>query len=103
MNLIPCIFLYLQGKSDNCHPLRSLSNKFGEMFCNCGSQNNYSRLDAKLEKKMIEVKKSSAGHSSFKTMDSIILRFPQFKEGLKNIKGVFEQYGGSIVLFCYSV
>ncbi|KAH7573046.1 hypothetical protein JRO89_XS03G0057400 [Xanthoceras sorbifolium] len=62
------------------------------MFCHCGSQNKYKRLDAKLERKMIEVKKSSWGHSNFKSIDSIILRFPQFKEGLKNIKGVFEQY-----------
>ncbi|KDP39372.1 hypothetical protein JCGZ_01129 [Jatropha curcas] len=62
------------------------------MFCHCGSQNKYKRLDAKLEKKMIEVKRSSTGHTNFKSIDSIILRFPQFKDGLKNIRGVFELY-----------
>ncbi|KAL5781433.1 hypothetical protein ACOSP7_006462 [Xanthoceras sorbifolium] len=80
------------SKSHHFPSLKSLSDKVGDMFCHCGSQNKYKRLDAKLERKMIEVKKSSWGHSNFKSIDSIILRFPQFKEGLKNIKGVFEQY-----------
>ncbi|XP_015574054.2 probable calcium-binding protein CML22 [Ricinus communis] len=72
--------------------LKSYSSKIAGMFCHCGSQNKYKRLDAKLEKKMIEFKRSSSGPTNFKSIDSIILRFPQFKEGLKNIRGVFEQY-----------
>ncbi|KAH9649892.1 putative calcium-binding protein CML22 [Citrus sinensis] len=78
--------------SHPCPPLKYLSNKVRGMLCHCGSQNKYARLDAKLEKKMIEVKKSSSGHSNFKSIDSVIVRFPQFKDGLKNIKSVFEQY-----------
>ncbi|EEF44236.1 conserved hypothetical protein [Ricinus communis] len=72
--------------------LKSYSSKIAGMFCHCGSQNKYKRLDAKLEKKMIEFKRSSSGPTNFKSIDSIILRFPRFKEGLKNIRGVFEQY-----------
>ncbi|KAM7256354.1 hypothetical protein ACFE04_012095 [Oxalis oulophora] len=65
----------------------------GSMLCHCGgSQNKYKRLDAKLEKKMIEFKRSSSGNTNFKSIDSIIMRFPQFKESLKNIRVVFERY-----------
>ncbi|XP_044500545.1 probable calcium-binding protein CML22 isoform X2 [Mangifera indica] len=80
------------GTSQRYSSLMSLSNKFRGLLCLCGLDNNYSRLDEKLEKKMIEVKRSSSGRSNFKSVDSIILRFPQFKAGLKNIKGVFEQH-----------
>ncbi|OAY28255.1 probable calcium-binding protein CML22 isoform X1 [Manihot esculenta] len=80
------------GTSHSCPSLKSLSSNIRSLFSHCGSQNKYKRLDAKLEKKMIEVKRSSSGHSNFKSINSIILRFPRFKEGLKNIKGVFEQY-----------
>ncbi|XP_058002181.1 probable calcium-binding protein CML22 [Hevea brasiliensis] len=78
--------------SHSCLSLKSLSSKILGLFCHCGSQNKYKRLDAKLEKKMIEVMKSSSGHANFKSINSIILRFSQFKEGLENIRGVFEQH-----------
>lgn len=42
---------------------------------------------------MIEFKRNSSGHQNFKTIDSIIMRFPELKEGLKTIKYVFDQYG----------
>lgn len=71
------------------------------MFCHCGSPNKYKRLDAKLEKKMIELKRSSSGKTNFKSMNSIIMRFPQFKEELKHIRGVFEQYG-EFIQGCFS-
>ncbi|KAJ0034713.1 hypothetical protein Pint_25414 [Pistacia integerrima] len=83
---------YMQGTSQCYSSLKSLSNKFRGMLCHCGSDNKYNRLDEKLEKKMIEVKRNSSGQSNFKSVDSIILRFPQFKAGLKNIKGVFEHH-----------
>jgi calcium-binding protein CML len=63
--------------------------------CPCGSPNKYKRLDAKLERKMAEAKRGSSGHHNFKSLDSIIMKFPQFKEGLKKIRAVFEQYGKS--------
>lgn len=43
---------------------------------------------------MIEVKNNSIqGNNSFRSINSIILRFPRFKEGLKEIQTVFELYG----------
>ncbi|KAM7461832.1 hypothetical protein LguiA_029953 [Lonicera macranthoides] len=81
-----------QGTSNSCPSLKSLSNKVGGMLCCGASPNKYERLDTKLEKKMMEVKRTSSGPNNFRSIDSIILRFPQFKEGLKEIRGVFEQY-----------
>ncbi|KAH0994189.1 hypothetical protein GBA52_005672 [Prunus armeniaca] len=66
------------------------------MLCCRDSTNKYSRLDAKLEKKMVEVKRGSLGRSNFKSIDSIIMRFPQFREELKKIRDVFEQYAEEI-------
>ncbi|XVE81372.1 hypothetical protein DITRI_Ditri15bG0058200 [Diplodiscus trichospermus] len=77
-----------------CHPrpsLRSLS-RLGGMLCSCGSPNKYKKLDSKLERKMIEMKRNASGQSNFKSIDSIIMRFPQFRDGLRNLRGVFEQY-----------
>lgn len=42
---------------------------------------------------MVEVKRGYLGRSNFKSIDSIIMRFPQFREELKKIRDVFEQYG----------
>ncbi|XP_022945758.1 probable calcium-binding protein CML22 [Cucurbita moschata] len=67
-------------------------SKIGSMFFCCSSSNKYKRLDEKLGRKMLEVKKNLAGHDNFKSLNGIILRFPQFKEGLQDIRGVFEQY-----------
>lgn len=72
--------------------LKSLSNKLGNLLCHCNSPNKYKKLDAKLERRIVEFRRSGSGHSNFRSINSIIMRFPQFKEGLKNIKGVFEQY-----------
>ncbi|XVF65148.1 hypothetical protein PTKIN_Ptkin09bG0223300 [Pterospermum kingtungense] len=80
------------GKCHPCPSLKSLSNVIGGMLCSCGSSNKYKKLDSKLEKKMIEMKRSASGQSNFKSIDSIILRFPQFRDGLRNLRGVFEQY-----------
>lgn len=63
------------------------------MFCHCGSPNKYKRLDTKLEKKLVEVKRGSQGVGNFKSINSIIMKFPQFREELKRIRSVFEQYG----------
>ncbi|XP_059651711.1 probable calcium-binding protein CML22 isoform X2 [Cornus florida] len=78
--------------SKPCPALKSLSNKVGGMLCCRNSPNKYKRLDTKLERKMMEVKKSASGNNIFKSFNSIILRFPQFKEGLKDIRGMFERY-----------
>ncbi|XP_042483212.1 probable calcium-binding protein CML22 isoform X2 [Macadamia integrifolia] len=54
----------------------------------------YKRLDANLEKKMVEAikQRGTSGKNNFRSMNSIVMRFPQFKEELKNIKSVFQQY-----------
>lgn len=81
----------LMGTPSPCPALKSLSNKVGGILC-CGSTpNRYQRLDTKLERKILDVKKSSSAHKNFRSVNSIILRFPQFKEGLKEVRGVFEQ------------
>ncbi|XP_058183058.1 probable calcium-binding protein CML22 isoform X2 [Rhododendron vialii] len=75
-----------------CPALKSLSHKVGGMFCcHNNSANTYKRLDTKVERKMMEIKRSTSKDSNFRSVNGIILRFPQIKEGLKDIRGVFEQ------------
>lgn len=91
--LIPPACVSSKGTSQPCPSLKSLSKKVGSMLCRGSSTSKYKRLDAKLEKKMVEAKRGSSGYQNFKSINSIILKFPQFREGLKNIGSVFEQYG----------
>ncbi|XP_017218835.1 probable calcium-binding protein CML22 [Daucus carota subsp. sativus] len=71
--------------------LKSLSDKVGDVLC-CGStRNKYKKLDTKLEMKIMEVKRNSPARNNFRSVNSIILKFPMFREGLKEVKGVFEQ------------
>lgn len=72
--------------------LKLLSGKVVGMFCCHNSQSKYERLDRKLEKRMIEIKKRVSGQNNFRSINSIIMKFPQFKEGLKEIRDVFQQY-----------
>ncbi|EFH59744.1 calcium-binding EF hand family protein [Arabidopsis lyrata subsp. lyrata] len=65
------------------------------MLCCCvNSENNrkYAELDAKLARKMVESRRIYPGHRSLKSMDSIIMKFPKLREGLRNIRSVFETY-----------
>ncbi|XP_030462982.1 probable calcium-binding protein CML22 [Syzygium oleosum] len=81
------------GKSCSCPSLKYLSYKVGNILCHRTSKIRYKRLDTKLEKKVLEVKNTpSSRHNKFQTINSIIMKFPQFKEGLKNIKAIFQQY-----------
>ncbi|KAL3506391.1 hypothetical protein ACH5RR_031773 [Cinchona calisaya] len=79
------------GKFHHYPTLKSISSKVLDMFCCRSSENKYERLDSKLEKKMMEIKKSGSGQNRFRSIDSIIMKFPQLKEGLKEIRHVFEQ------------
>ncbi|CAH1452962.1 unnamed protein product [Lactuca virosa] len=91
------------GTPQTLTSFKSLSSKVGGMLCCCNSVNRYERLDNKLERKMMEVKQSSLqGQTSFRSINSIILRFPRFKEGLKEIRGVFELYGKFIKIFPFT-
>ncbi|MFS7916406.1 putative EF-hand domain-containing protein [Helianthus anomalus] len=78
--------LSFEDTSHTC-PFKSLSNKVGGILrCN-NSSNRYERLDSRLERKMVEAKNNNIQtHNTFRSMDSIILRFPRFKEGLKAIQ-----------------
>ncbi|KAJ0235364.1 calcium-binding protein CML22 [Hirschfeldia incana] len=65
------------------------------MLCCCvnsESKKKYAELDAKLERKMVESRRYYPGHRSLKSMDSIIMMFPKLREGLRNIRNVFESY-----------
>ncbi|KAF8394110.1 hypothetical protein HHK36_020315 [Tetracentron sinense] len=88
------IIILLKCTSHLCPALKSFSDKVGNMLYHCNSPNKYKRLDAKLERKMMEAikQKGGSGRNNFRSINSIIMRFPQFKEGLRNIRGVFEQY-----------
>ncbi|GFY93038.1 calcium-binding EF-hand family protein [Actinidia rufa] len=41
---------------------------------------------------MMEVKRSASRESNFRSVNGIITRFPQIKEGLKDIRTIFESY-----------
>ncbi|KAH0739108.1 hypothetical protein KY290_037813 [Solanum tuberosum] len=82
----------MEGSAQPCLVLKLLSNKVGSLLCFWNAPKKYRRLDTKLETKMVELKRSSSGQSKFRSINSIILKFPHFKEGLKEIKDVFEQF-----------
>lgn len=71
------------------------------MLCCCAkseSNKKYAELDAKLERKMVESRRSYPGHRSLKSLDSIIMKFPKLREGLRNIRSVFESYGNVFLI-----
>ncbi|KAL3828378.1 hypothetical protein ACJIZ3_017180 [Penstemon smallii] len=72
--------------------MKSLYENIHDMLCCHSLPNNYNKLDIKLQRKMKEIKRNASGQISFKSIDSIIMKFPQFKEGLKEIRGVFQHY-----------
>ncbi|MED6138938.1 hypothetical protein PIB30_079211 [Stylosanthes scabra] len=62
-------------------------------ICCCGrypSEGN--SLDRKLESKLVEMKKNKFGKSKLKSIDSVVMLFPMFREKLKTLRGMFEQY-----------
>ncbi|XP_076936571.1 putative calcium-binding protein CML22, partial [Bidens hawaiensis] len=89
---ITCLISF-EGTSRPCPSLKSLSNRFGGILRCCNSTDKYERLDSELERKMMEAKQRSAQRDNkIKSINSIILRFPQFRQGLEEIRGVFRQY-----------
>ncbi|XP_073099058.1 probable calcium-binding protein CML22 [Elaeis guineensis] len=84
--------------SGSFHPCPALTSfffhKLGGALIKCEFPNKYRRQNQKLEKKVTEAIKQRAASRkrSFRSMNSIIMRFPHFKDGLGNIKDVFEQY-----------
>lgn len=88
---------YLEGSFIHYTALKSLSRKVVGIFCCQVSESRYERLDSKLEKKMMEIKRNAAGQNNFRSVNGIIMKFPQLKEGLKEIRDVFEQYGEHLI------
>ncbi|CAI0436810.1 unnamed protein product [Linum tenue] len=88
--------------AQRCPSLKQLFAKLETILLrHFGAASKYKRLDAKLEKKMMEVKRSSSSSAAasssgskrtFKSMNTIIMRFPQFKQQLKTISAVFQQF-----------
>ncbi|KAL9687521.1 hypothetical protein QQ045_031924 [Rhodiola kirilowii] len=59
------------------------------------SRKKYKLLDSKLQNKMMEIKAIRTGSSStttFRSINSMILRFPQFRQGICNITTLFDQF-----------
>ncbi|GJR57274.1 probable calcium-binding protein CML22 isoform X1 [Tanacetum coccineum] len=89
----PGLVLVIDSTSRPCPSVKSLSYKVGGMLRCCNSTNRYERLDSELERKLMEVKKRYVpGNSSIRSINNIILRFPQFRRGLEEIRGVFRQF-----------
>ncbi|KAK7373488.1 hypothetical protein VNO80_06898 [Phaseolus coccineus] len=61
------------------------------MSCIGKSSKNMS-LDDKIERKIVEMRRYKFGQSKLKSVDSIVMMFPMFKERLKTLRGMFEQY-----------
>ncbi|XP_073012868.1 probable calcium-binding protein CML22 [Typha latifolia] len=78
-----------------CHTLKALF--YGTMSSaipNFSSSVKCGRQYVNLEKKVVEAIKErrKSRQKTFRSLNSIIMRFPQFKEQLKSIKDVFERY-----------
>ncbi|XP_061355768.1 probable calcium-binding protein CML22 isoform X2 [Gastrolobium bilobum] len=64
----------------------------GAIICGIGKPSKKKSLDGKLERKIAELKRHKFGQSRLKSIDSIVILFPMFKERLKTLRGMFEQY-----------
>lgn len=82
----------LPGTNHPCPALKSLSDRVGRLCCFHSLQNKYEKLDSMLERKMIGIKRSASLQYNFRSINSIIMKFPQFREGLKEIRGIFQQF-----------
>ncbi|TKY66258.1 calcium-binding protein CML22 [Spatholobus suberectus] len=64
----------------------------GATLCCIGMSSKKMCLDEKLERKIAEMRRYKFGKSKLKSVDSIVMLFPMFKERLKTLRGMFEQY-----------
>lgn len=87
------IIAHHEGPSHPCPALKSLSDKVGRLCCFHSLRNKYEKIDSLLERKMIEIKNSESVQYNFRSINSIIMKFPQFREGLKEIRGIFQHFG----------
>lgn len=56
-------------------------------------QNEEKSLERNLEKKISEIRRNKFGQSKLKSIDTIVMLFPMFKERLKTLRAMFQQYG----------
>lgn len=61
-------------------------------MCCIGMSSKEMCLEEKLEKKIAEMRRNKFGQSKLKSIDGIVMLFPKFKERLKTLRGMFEQY-----------
>ncbi|XP_078158628.1 putative calcium-binding protein CML22 isoform X2 [Carex rostrata] len=80
----------MRGTSGLFHPCHAVKSFFRDKISSkCGKE------DQILERRLIEAIKQinrSTGQKTFRSMNSISMRFPQFKEGLRNIRDLFKEY-----------
>jgi len=65
----------------------------GAVICCISEQGEKKNLERKLEKKIAEIRRNKFGQTKLKSIDSIVMLFPMFKDRLKTLRGMFEQYG----------
>ena len=69
------------------------ANKMGVILSCIGKSSKSMSLDDKIERKIVEMRRHKFGESKLKSVDGIVMMFPMFKEKLKTLRGMFEQYG----------
>ncbi|RZR92574.1 hypothetical protein BHM03_00020886 [Ensete ventricosum] len=74
--------------------LKSFSDKVGDAFAKLSSSIKHRRDHQNLKKRLLEAMKQRgfSNQNTFRSVNSIIMRFPHFKKGLQNIKNIFEKY-----------
>jgi len=69
------------------------AKKMGVIMSCIGKSSKNMCLDDKIERKIVEMRRYKFAQSKLKSVDSIVMMFPMFKERLKTLRGMFEQYG----------
>ncbi|XP_073222291.1 probable calcium-binding protein CML22 isoform X3 [Cicer arietinum] len=86
---LPINFDILEERRTNT---QFFANKMGAIICCISKSSEKKSLERKLEKKIAEIRRNKFGQSKLKSIDSIVMLFPMFKERLKTLRGMFEQY-----------
>lgn len=74
---------------------KSFWDKVGDAFSKLCSPIRHRREVRTIKKRLVEAIRhtASSGKRTFRSTNSIIMRFPQIKEGLQEVKHIFEKYG----------
>ncbi|PNX73569.1 putative calcium-binding protein CML22-like [Trifolium pratense] len=64
----------------------------GAVICCMSEPSEKKSLEKKLEKKIAEIRRNKFGQTKLKSVDSIVMLFPMFKERLKTLRAMFEEY-----------